>query len=138
MTKLNCKYCFEEIPLYDEYGKRRDGNRLYHKECAYLKKLERNCLNYSKIKQSMHELRKTDAVLAKLYKLQEEKVEISEYLALSLGLKLNVITKLKRLKSNNQKVGLLIDYAFQVVTVKVSENKTKGILIKIYKKDECY
>jgi len=138
MEELKCKYCLDEIPLYDENGKRRDGNRHYHKRCAYLMKLKRNQQNYEKIKQPIHELRKTDEVLAKLYKLQEEKVEISEYLALSLGLKRNVIAKLKRLKSNNQKVGLLIDYAFQVVTIEDSENKTKGILIKIYKKDECY
>lgn len=130
-SDIECKYCGEEISLYDNEYNRRHGNKKYHDECFYNNKLKRQALNYKTKTRLADKTIKMNAVMRMLYILQGNSGEITLDEAFQFGFDDACPYVETTLRKANITVFLVDDYAYRLRKI---DSKR---FIKIYRKNEC-
>lgn len=108
-----CKRCKEVI--IDPKGPH--GNRQYHEKCAKEQKLERQKEKYKVGNEAKLKIQKTEAVLARLSKMDPEKEGISYFLAIEHGLQFSAPYRLRENSLLNKTINVIDQYGYYIETI---------------------
>ncbi len=109
----SCKRC-KELMLDPE---EKHGNRQYHMECAKEQKLERQKEKYKIGNEAKLKIQKTEAVLARLYKMDPEKKGVSYFQAIENGLQFNTPCRPIKHSLLNKTINVFDQYGYSVETI---------------------